>query len=129
MRMTIRVSNLVPSTNQSDLQQLCSPHGRVRKIRLVTNVAEINSVIAMVEMQSEEQCQAAMAALDGIQHRGRALTVRRETSHKGADAAHLGMSAPARVTREQKLGTSDGPSAGGFGDRSGKGRRGGQFYL
>jgi RNA recognition motif-containing protein len=128
MRMTIRVGNLDLSTNESDLEQMCSPYGRVRRVRLVANIQELSGVIGIVEMQSEEGCQAAMVALGGQDYRGRALTVCRGSPRKAADP-HPGMSGPASVTREEKLGSSTGPNPGDFGDRSGKGSRGGQFYI
>src|SRR5437762_2466565 len=127
MRMTIRVGNLDLSTNESDLEQLCSPFGRVRRVRLVANIQEASGVIGIIEMQSEEQCQAALAALGGQDYRGRALTVCRGTHQKPA-AAHPGMSGPG-VTGEQKVQSNLGPTPGGFGDRRGKGSRGGQFYI
>jgi hypothetical protein len=39
------------------------------------------------------------------------------------------MSGPASRTRGQKLDGRSGPTPGGFGDRSGKGKRGGQFFI
>ena len=127
MRMTIRVGNLDPSTNETDLQQLCSPFGGIRRVKLVANIQQESGVVGIVEMRSEQECRAAMAALGGQDYRGRPLTVCRGRSRKTA-GAHPGMSGPG-VTGEQKLQSNLGPTPGGFGDRSGKGSRGGQFYI
>src|SRR5688572_1058721 len=102
MRMTIRVGNLDLSTKESDLEQLCSPHGQVRRVRLVANIQEVSGVIGIVEMRSERECQAAMAALGGQDYRGRALTVCRGIRRK-PNEAHPGTSGPASETRAQKL--------------------------
>ncbi|HEV8379051.1 MAG TPA: RNA-binding protein [Tepidisphaeraceae bacterium] len=128
MRMTIRVGNLDLSTTESDLEELCSPFGRVRRVRLVANIQEASGVIGIVEMRSEQECHAALAALGGQNYRGRVLTVFRGIGRRAANV-HPGMSGPASVTREQKLGSSCGPTPGGFGDRSGKGSTGGQFFI
>jgi RNA recognition motif-containing protein len=128
MRMTIRVGNLDLSTKESDLEQLCSPHGKVRRVRMVANMQEASGVIGIVELRSEQECQAAMAALGGQDYRGRALTVCLGVRRKPSQA-HPGTSGPASETRAQKLDGSTGPAPGGFGDRSGKGRRGGQFFI
>ena len=130
MRMTIRVGNLDLSTNESDLEKLCSPFGRVRRVRLVANIQHQSSVIGIVEMRSEQGCQAAIAALSGQKYRGRALSVCRGNRRKAGEANVLpGMATPASIRRGQELDGSSGPMPGGFGDRSGKGSRGGQFYI
>ena len=128
MRMTIRVGNLDLSTKESDLQQLCSPYGRVGRVRLVANIQQDNGVIGIIELQSERECQAAMAALGGQDYRGRVLTVCRGNRQK-PNQAHPGTFGRASKTLGQKLDGSTGPTPGGFGDRSGKGRRGGQFFI
>jgi RNA recognition motif-containing protein len=126
--MTIRVGNLDPSTNESDLQRLCSPYGQIRRVRLVANIQDSSGVIGIVELRSEQECQSAMAGLRGQDYRGRALTVCRPIRRKPTQA-HPGTSGPASVRRAQKLDGSTGPVPGGFGDRSGKGRKGGQFFI
>jgi len=126
--MTIRVGNLDPSTKESDLQQLFSPYGQIRRVRLVANIRQESGVVGIVELQSEQECQSAMAALRGQDYRGRALTVCRGIRRKPSQA-QPGTFGPASVTRAQKLDGTTGPVPGGFGDRSGEGRRGGQFYI
>jgi len=128
MRMTIRVGNLDPSTNESDLQQLCSPYGQICRVRLVANIQQESGVIGIVELRSEQECRSAMAGLRGQDYRGRALTVCRGIRRKRS-RGHPGTSGPASMARGQKLDGSTGPTPGGFGDRSGKGRRGGQFFI
>ena len=128
MRMTIRVGNLDLLTKESDLQQLCAPYGRVGRVRLVANIQQASGVIGIVELRSERECQSAMTALRGQDFRGRALTVCRGIRRKPSQS-HPGTSGPASVTRAQKLDGTTGPVPGGFGDRSGKGRRGGQFFI
>jgi RNA recognition motif-containing protein len=128
MRLSIRVGNLDLSTNESDLQQLCSPYGQIRRVKLVANIQQESGVIGIVEMRTEQECQSAMAALGGQDYRGRALTVCRGLRRKPAQV-HPGTFGPADITRGQKLDGSTGPTPGGFGDRSGKGRRGGQFFI
>ncbi|HEV8379230.1 MAG TPA: hypothetical protein VGP99_10300, partial [Tepidisphaeraceae bacterium] len=80
-------------------------------------------------MESKEECLAAIAALGGRSYRGRTLSAWQAKPRKAADGEHPGMCGPASTTRKEKPGDSDGPSPGGFGDRSGKGSGGGQFHI
>src|SRR5204863_3075089 len=100
MRMTIRIGNLDLSTKESDLEQLCSPFGQVRKIRLVANIQHANGLVGIVELRSEQECRSAMAGLRGQDYRGRALTVSRSIRRKGIET-HPGTCGGASVTRAQ----------------------------
>src|SRR3954466_6996235 len=113
MPMTIRVGNLDLSTKESDLQQLCSPYGRVGRVKLVANIQQEGGVIGIVELRSELECQSAMAALGGQDFRGRALTVCRGTRRMPSQA-HPGTSCPANINKAQKLDGTTGPVPGGF---------------
>jgi hypothetical protein len=130
VRKMIRVGNLDRSTSKSDLEQLCSAYGRVRRVRFITKTEKDDGGgVGIVEMESEQECAAAIAALGGRSYRGRTLTAWQGRPRNAADAAYPGMCGTGGAAHEQKVGTSDGPSPGGFGDRGGKGSSGGQFHI
>jgi RNA recognition motif-containing protein len=70
------VGNLSYSVSSSDLEQLLGQHGTVESAEVITDRATGQSKgFGFVEMASEEEAQAAISALNGQQHMGRALTV------------------------------------------------------
>jgi RNA recognition motif-containing protein len=97
------VGNLSYNTSGQELETLFAAHGTVRSAEVVQDRETGRSKgFAFVEMETSDQANAAIAALNGGQLDGRALTVNE---------------AKPRETR----------SGGGFGGGGGGGKRGGGF--
>ncbi|MGE3180564.1 MAG: RNA recognition motif domain-containing protein [Phycisphaerae bacterium] len=76
MGQKLYVGNLSYSVTDSDLQGLFSEHGSVQSAQVVTDRDTGRSKgFGFVEMGSSEEAQAAIAAMNGVEHEGRALTV------------------------------------------------------
>jgi RNA recognition motif-containing protein len=70
------VGNLPHSTNESELRGLFQPHGEVEKVSMVTDRETGRSRgFAFVEMTNNEEAEKAIAALNGTELGGRALTI------------------------------------------------------
>jgi cold-inducible RNA-binding protein len=70
------VGNLSYGTTDSDLQALFGPHGTVQSAQVIMDRDTGRSKgFGFVEMDSGEQAQAAITALNGRDVNGRALTV------------------------------------------------------
>src|SRR4051812_24549679 len=76
MGKKLYVGNLSYNVSSSDLEQLFSQHGTVQSAEVIQDRDTGRSKgFGFVEMGSDEEAQAAIAALSGQQHDGRALTV------------------------------------------------------
>jgi RNA recognition motif-containing protein len=76
MGRKIYVGNLSYEVDSSELQQLFGQHGTVTSAEVVADKMTGRSRgFGFVEMGSDEEAQAAIAALNGQEHGGRALTV------------------------------------------------------
>ncbi len=76
MGKKLYVGNLSYNVSSSDLEALCSPHGTVQSAEVIQDRDTGRSKgFGFVEMGSDAEAQAALAALNGQQHDGRALTV------------------------------------------------------
>ena len=76
MGSKLYVGNLSYDTNSSDLEQLFGQHGTVTEATIINDRDTGRSKgFGFVEMGTDEEAQAAIAALNGQQHNGRALTV------------------------------------------------------
>jgi len=72
----VYVGNLSYGTTDSDLQNLFGPHGTVQSAQVIMDRDTGRSKgFGFVEMDSGEQAQAAITALNGQEVNGRALTV------------------------------------------------------
>ena len=70
------VGNLSYDVTSSDLEQLCAAHGTVQSAEVIQDRDSGRSKgFGFVQMGSDEEAQAAIAALNGQQQDGRALTV------------------------------------------------------
>ena len=103
MGSKLYVGNLSYETTGSELEQLFTPHGAVQSAEVIADRDTGRSKgFGFVQMDSEQAAQAAIAALDGKDVHGRALTV--------------------NVAKPRE---ARGPGSGGFsgssGGRSGKG--------
>ena len=101
MGSKLYVGNLSYNTTSSDLEQLFSQHGTVQSAEVIADRDSGRSKgFGFVQMGSDEEAQAAIAALHEQEHDGRALTVNEAKPRE------------------------DRPRSGGGGGRSGGGRGG-----
>ncbi len=76
MGRKLYVGNLSYKVTSSDLQQLFTPHGAVQSAEVIADRETGRSKgFGFVEMGTDEEAAAAIAALHGKEHDGRALTV------------------------------------------------------
>ena len=106
MGTRLYVGNLPYSVSSSELEQMFSPHGTVQSAEVVADRDTGRSKgFGFVEMGSDAEAQAAIAALNGADNGGRALTVNEARP------------------REERAGGGGG--RGGFGGGGGRGGGGG----
>ncbi len=76
MGKKLYVGNLPNGTSDNDLQKFFEPHGTVQSAQVIMDRDTGRSKgFGFVEMNSGEEAQAAIAALNGKEVNGRALTV------------------------------------------------------
>src|SRR5215203_3584691 len=76
MGKKLYVGNLSYQVDSSELEQLFGAHGQVVSAQIINDRDTGRSKgFGFVEMSSDAEAQAAIAALNGQQHGGRALTV------------------------------------------------------
>ena len=76
MGKKLYVGKLSYEVSTSDLESLFSPHGTVESAQVIEDRSTGQSKgFGFVEMSSDGEAQAAMSALDGQDHGGRALKV------------------------------------------------------
>jgi len=76
MGSKLYVGNLSYNTTSSDLEQLFAQHGSVQSAEVISDRETGRSKgFGFVQMGSDEEAQAAIAALNGQEHDGRPLTV------------------------------------------------------
>src|SRR6266571_1814654 len=76
MGKKLYVGNLSYNVTSSDLEQLFGQHGQVTSAQVINDRDTGRSKgFGFVEMSSDEEAAAAIAAVNGQQHDGRALTV------------------------------------------------------
>jgi RNA recognition motif-containing protein len=76
MGKKLYVGNLAYGMSDSELQQLFEPHGTVQSAQVIMDRDTGRSKgFGFVEMGSDQEAQAAIAALNGKEVEGRALTV------------------------------------------------------
>src|SRR5512142_1860966 len=104
MGKKLYVGNLSYNVTSADLQQLFAPFGTVQSAQVIEDRdTQRSKGFGFVEMGSDQEAQAAIAALNGKEQDGRALTVNEAKP------------------RESRGG------GGGYGGRSGGGRSGGGY--
>ena len=116
------VGNLSYGTTGSDLEQVFGQHGSVRSAEVIADRETGRSKgFGFVQMGSDDEAQAAIAALNGQQHDGRALTVNeakpREDRPRGGGGGGGGRGG---------YGGGGGGGRGGYGGGGGGGGRGGR---
>jgi RNA recognition motif-containing protein len=111
MGSKLYVGNLSYGVTSSDLEQLFGQHGTVQSAEVISDRDTGRSKgFGFVQMGSDEEAAAAIAALHGQQHEGRALTVNE---------------AKPREDRPRGGGGGGGYGGGGGGRSGGGGGRGG----
>src|SRR3954470_22497580 len=109
MGKKLYVGNLSYNASSSDLEQLFSQHGTVQSAEVIADRDTGRSKgFGFVEMGSDDEAQAAIAALNGQEHDGRQLTVNE-----------------ARPKENRTGGGGGGGGRGGYGGGGGGGARGG----
>jgi RNA recognition motif-containing protein len=98
MGKKLYVGNMGYDVSSSELEQLFTPHGTVQSAEVINDRTTGRSKgFGFVEMGSDQEAQAAIAALNGKDHGGRALTVNEAKP------------------RESRTGGSGGHGGGGYG--------------
>ena len=111
MGKKLYVGNLTYGVTNSTLEQLFTPHGTVQSAQVIMDRdAGRSKGFGFVEMGSDQEAQAAIAALSGKEVNGRALTVNE---------------AKPREDRGGRGGHGGGYGGGGGGGRGGYGGGGG----
>jgi RNA recognition motif-containing protein len=106
MGKKLYVGNLSYSVDSSELEQLFGAHGQVVSAQIINDRDTGRSKgFGFVEMATDQEATAAVAALNGQQHNGRALTVNE-----------------ARPREERGGGGGGGGGGRGFGGGGGGGR-------
>jgi RNA recognition motif-containing protein len=109
MGTRLYVGNLSYQVDSSELQQLFAQHGTVNSAEVISDrLTGRSKGFGFVEMGSDAEAQAAIAALNGMEHGGRALTVNE-----------------AKPREERPRGGGGGGYGGGGGGRGGYGGGGG----
>src|SRR5580765_3365125 len=76
MGMKLYVGNLTYGVTDATLEQMVAPHGSVRSAQVIMDRDTGRSKgFGFVEMSNDQEASAAIAALNGQQSEGRALTV------------------------------------------------------
>lgn len=110
MGRKLYVGNLTYNVSSSELQDLLAQYGTVSSAEVIQDRETGRSKgFGFVEMSTDEEAQAAIQALNGAQHDGRALTVNEAKPKEGGGGG----------------GRSGGGGRGGYGGGGGGGRSGG----
>ena len=76
MGSKLYVGNLSYNVTSSDLEQMCGAHGTVQSAEVIQDRDTGRSKgFGFVQMGSDQEAQAAISALNGMEQDGRALTV------------------------------------------------------
>ncbi|MBI1826757.1 MAG: RNA-binding protein [Planctomycetes bacterium] len=76
MGKKLYVGNLSYSVTTADLEQMFAPHGTIESVEVISDRHSGRSKgFGFVEFSSQAEAQAAIDALNGQEHDGRALTV------------------------------------------------------
>jgi len=109
MGKKLYVGNLSFNVNDADLQQLFAQHGSVQSAQVIQDrMTGRSKGFGFIEMGNDQEAQAAIAALNGKDYVGRALTVNE-----------------AKPREERPSGGGHGGPRGGGGGGGGGGSRGG----
>jgi RNA recognition motif-containing protein len=91
MAKKLYVGNLGYELTDSDLDKLFAAHGTVQSAQVIMDRDTGRSKgFGFVEMGSDQEAQAAIAALNGQQHQGRSLTVNEARPREGRGGSRPG---------------------------------------
>jgi RNA recognition motif-containing protein len=124
MATKLYVGNLSYDVDSSELEQMFGAHGQVLSAQVINDRETGRSKgFGFVEMADANEAEAAIAALNGQQHNGRALTVNvaRPKEDRGGGGGGYGGGGGGRggLRRRAGGGRSGGGYGGGGGGRSG----------
>ena len=136
MGKKLYVGNLSYSVDSSELEQLFGQHGQVLSAQIINDRDTGRSKgFGFVEMANDAEADAAIAALNGQEHGGRALTVNeaRPREDRGGGGGGGGRGGYAGGGGRSSGGGYDGggggrSSGGGYGGGGGGGRGGRDRY-
>jgi len=115
MGKKLYVGNLSYDVDSSELEQLFGAHGTVQSAEIISDrMTGRSKGFGFVEMGSDEEATAAIAALNGQEHQGRALTVNEAKPREDRPRGGGGYG-----------GGGGGGGRGGYGGGGGGGGRGG----
>ncbi|HWB55099.1 MAG TPA: RNA-binding protein [Tepidisphaeraceae bacterium] len=118
MGKKLYVGNLSYDVDSSALQELFTPHGTVESAEVISDRDTGRSKgFGFVQMGTDDEANAAIAALNGTQHDGRALTVNEAKPRENRPRSGGGFGG----------GGHRGGGGGGYGG-GGRGGRGGNRY-
>src|SRR5687768_18039498 len=128
MGKKLYVGNLSYDVDSSQLEQLFSAHGTVESAQVINDRDTGRSKgFGFVEMSSDAEAQAAIAAVNGQDHGGRALTVneakpREDRPKGGGGGGGYGGGGGGRSSGGGGYGGGGGGRSGGGGGGGGRGR-------
>ena len=127
MGKKLYVGNLSYDVSSSDLEQLLSPHGEVVSAEVIADRNSGQSKgFGFVEMGSDQEAQAAITALNGTDHGGRALTVNEAKPREPRSGGGGGYGGDRGGRGGDRGGGGYGGGGGGRGGGGGGGRGGGR---
>ncbi|HEX5244424.1 MAG TPA: RNA-binding protein [Tepidisphaeraceae bacterium] len=126
MGKKLYVGNLSYNVDSSELEQMFAPHGQVVSAQIINDRDTGRSKgFGFVEMANDNEAEAAIAALNGHEHEGRALTVNearpREERPRGGGGGYGGGGGGGG---RGGYGGGGGGGRGGYGGGGGGGGRG-----
>jgi len=117
MGKKLYVGNLSYNVDSSALEQMFSAHGQVQSAEIISDRDTGRSKgFGFVEMGTEEEAQAAIAAMNGTEQDGRSITVNEAKPKENRSGGGGGRGG---------YGGGGGGGRGGYGGGGGGGRRGG----
>lgn len=129
MAKKLYVGNLSYGVDSSELEQMFSAHGQVQSAQVINDRETGRSKgFGFVEMSNDGEAEAAIAALNGMEHNGRALTVNeaRPKEPRSGGGGGFGGGGGGRGGYGGGGGGGGGGGRGGYGGGGGSGGRGGR---
>ena len=124
MGSKLYVGNLSYDTTSSDLNTLFAPHGTVSSAEVIQDRETGRSKgFGFVQMGSDSEAQAAITALSGHEHDGRALTVNEAKPREDRPRSGGGGGGGGGYGGSRSSAGSSGPSARGYVERGNTGGR------
>src|SRR3954463_11040653 len=126
MAKKLYVGNLSYQVDSSELEKLFSAHGTVSSAQIISDRETGRSKgFGFVEMNSDDEAQAAIAALNGQDYQGRSLTVNEARPREERPGGFGGGGGGGRGGGGGVYGGGGGGGRGGGGGYGGGGGRGG----